>query len=117
MGIYVYTLRAETRIVDGVEIGHYGYAYKSGWDWHADSTVGSIKRRIRALFAKAENAAHKNRDVRHFIAHHFAKITEPTPVFATAKVHDVIEEEIPGVIVGYLRRDGRKLRFIPETLK
>ena len=28
MGVYTYTLRAETRTVDGVEIGHYGYAFE-----------------------------------------------------------------------------------------
>jgi acetone carboxylase gamma subunit len=118
MGIYTLTLRAATKVIDGVEIGHYGFAFKNGWDWHYDSSVGSIKRRVRSLYAKAEAAAHKNRNVRHFIGYEFSKIAEnePAAVYATSKVHDVIVEEIPGVLVGHIHRNGRKLSFVPIPL-
>lgn len=69
MGMYEYTLRADTKVVDGIEIGHYGYAYKHGWDYHADSPIPSVRRSIRAQYAAAEKAKDKldRAGVRHVV--------------------------------------------------
>lgn len=68
MGIYQYTLRSDTkRTADGIEVGHYLFAYKHGWDWHPGRTRGYEGRVIAAKERAAENAAHKLRRVKHVV--------------------------------------------------
>ena len=113
MGQYRYTLRAATRTISGMEIGRYGYAYKLGFDHYP----GARNRRIAAFEAQAEDAAYKNRGLRHFIVGEFTEVAAtPVPVFETEAIVPAFTEESRCQVIGHLIREGRSLRFISRDL-
>ncbi len=113
MGVYESTLRSETRVISGIEIGRFTYAYKHSWD----NMPGGRSRTVRRAEFHAETAADKNRKVRHFImADSFDEATKEgyfvhqidrDPPMSCSELRD-------SKVIGYIRRDGR--RFVLHSL-
>jgi hypothetical protein len=115
MGTYAYTLRAKTKTVADIEIGHYEYAYRCGWR----CGPGCGDRVIDALCSRAEDAEHRNKHVRHFVLGKFERASEhPKPIYRIDRAPaGLIIEEIRGSeIIGYLvKRKGRYVIENPVT--
>ncbi len=110
MGMYWYTLRAETKTIDGIVIGRYSYAYKESWD----NFPGSSSKTARLAETHAENAKYDNRDVRHFImADSFATACQDGYyVFRIDYEPSGHVVEIPNAtVVGYLRKERGRFVF------
>jgi hypothetical protein len=114
MATYWDTLRSETKIIDGVEIGRYSYAYKES---SSDRNYpGGPGRRVSAAESLASDAQYKNKKVRHFIcADTFATAADEEGYWVWQIDRDppMTLCEIPkdALIVGYLRREGRRFVF------
>ncbi len=107
MAIYQYTLRADTKVVDGIEIGRYGYAYKESSSLR--KFPGSSA--TAAIESKGEDAAHRHRHVRHFIMADSFK-TAADDSYAVIEIDREPSAVRSGFgmepkIVGYLKRSGR----------
>lgn len=113
MAIYWNTIRSETKVIDGIEIGRYSYAYKESWSYN--NYPGGRGQRVRAAESRAEDALHKNRNVRHFVfADSFADATEDGySVWRINREPSLSISTIPNdaVMVGYLRKEGRRFVF------
>ncbi len=113
MAMYWDTIRSETKVIDGVEIGRYSYAYKES---SSDRNYpGGPGRRVSAAESLASNAQYKNRKVRHFVcADSFATATEDGYwVWQIDRDPPLTLSSIPkdAVIVGYLRKEGGRYVF------
>ena len=111
MAIYHNTIRSETKVIDGLEIGRYTYAYKESWS--SGNYPGGRGRRVSLAEMHATNAAYKNRHVRHFImADSFSEATqEGYYVFRVDREPAISCAEIKGEVVGRLRKEGNRFRF------
>jgi hypothetical protein len=112
MGVYTYTLRSQTKVVAGRTIGRFAYAYKNSF-WNES---GVYRRRVALMHHHAENARLALPNVCYAIAGDFRDITEaaPSAVFEFGPNCDSYSDSrLPGKVVGYLSRRGRKLHFEP----
>ncbi len=113
MAMYWDTIRCETKIIDGIEIGRYSYAYKESSSQR--NYPGGAGRRVRAAESRAEDAVYKNRKVRHFVcADSFATATEDGYwVWQIDRDPAMSICAIPkdALIVGYLRKEGGRFVF------
>lgn len=103
MGIYQYTLRADTKTVGGLEIAHYQFAYKvTGWP------SAAFERRMDNCSRHAENARAKLRHVRHWVQGQwdYAADKSGLPVYACPDGlrSEFTEEWKDRPIVGVLRK-------------
>lgn len=113
MAMYWDTIRSETKVIDGVEIGRYSYAYKES---SSDRNYpGGPGRRVSAAESLAANAQYKNKTVRHFVcADTFTTATEEGYwVWQIDRDPPLTLSGIPkdALIVGYLRKEGRRFVF------
>jgi hypothetical protein len=115
VGIYVYTLRAETRNIDGREIGTMKFAYKIHNYWRGDPGYGSYTRSIAVFHALAEKARWKNRDLTLVILGDFKNAErERLPVHEiSTRRSDWADTDTLGPIVGHVEKVGRGYRYIP----
>lgn len=111
MGVYVYTLRKNTKKISGIEVAQYAYAYKDGWG--ADD-VPVNRRKIAA----GERAADAVSTRYYVICSDFAAIRENPSEhqrYFVVKARDQLcgsfsdTTDPKGEIVGYLALDGRKI--------
>jgi hypothetical protein len=104
MGVYQYTFRTETKIVDGIEIGIFKYAWKHCWG-------ASTSRYAKIASTKAERARDRNANVKYAVVGDFKYAeTERLPVYETDRTEFADGGE-PGKLVGYLTKTGRKFIF------
>lgn len=111
MAIYHSSLRSQTKIIDGVEIGRYSHAYKESWSsGNYPRGRGGLVRRAEAIGA---SALEKNAHVRHFIeADSFATATEDGYyVFEIDGEPAITTSSLKGRIVGRLRKVGGRFVF------
>lgn len=113
MAIYWNTLRSDTKTLDGVVIGRYGYAFKESSS--SGDMPGGSGRRCRAAESHAADARYKNRTVRHFVcAESFGEATEDGYwVWQIDRDPPLTISQIPkdALIVGYLRKEGNRFVF------
>lgn len=109
MGIYQYTLRADTKHVGGLEIAHYQFAYKlTSWP------SAEFERRMDNYSRHADNARAKLGHVRHFVQGPWDYAEDGLPVFACDGLRSEFTEEWRDrPIVGVLRKVGRKYVLRP----
>lgn len=123
MGTSIYSLRSDTRSVDGIKIARYGFSHQDGWD-----SRGALTR----AFSVGERAIEKiGADVTHFIMGDWETVgaegcAHPTYVYkktpteyrptlsATCSDTGLRQGER---IVGILFRRGRKLMFREQPLE
>lgn len=114
MGLYHYTLRAETKTIDGIEIGRYGFAYKERFDALSSP-------RVCAMRSRGEDASFTNSKVRHFImADSFKEACEEGYyVFQIDRCPSaLVTETIRGaIVVGYIRKVGGRFVFRRQAPK
>ena len=123
MGLYQYTMRKDTIVVGGVQIGRFGYAYKIGRDWmpggvtsqYNPKTGRSKINRAVILFQKAADRARASfPDVEYVVvANAFSNASnssEGLPVYRVDKNDTQFTEEL-GKPVGYLTRVGRSYQY------
>jgi hypothetical protein len=115
MGVYRYTLRKETKVIDGLVIGRFGFAYKESF-W---SEGGAYKRRVAQALAAAERARYDLPDLRYAIMGEFKDCADqPYAVFdCDTKTESFSDTKTPGVVVGHIRKVGRKYVFTPLQAK
>ena len=114
MGLYQYTLRSDTKTVEGTEIGHYQFAYKLSYRWDDRRYDFMCDTKSR----HAANAREKLAHVRYFVQGEwgYADDKEGLPIYrAEDGPRAEFTEEMPKrwPIVGVLRRTGRKFRIDP----
>lgn len=115
MGINVYSLRSDTRIIDGIEIARYGCAYK------VSSRFSPAE--INRATSVGEKALAKIGDrVSHYIIGEWAHIGDTElRIYPVAKVHKLAALSHDGQFrygdrqVGYLIREGRRIVFKKKT--
>lgn len=109
MGTYCYTLRTQTKTVDGMTIGRLSYAYKYSF-WRES---GAYRRRVAIMESHADNARYKNPDLEYVILGEFSNAEkEKIPVFKIPKTLIThMDSSVPGTLVGYLSKHGRKYIF------
>ena len=121
MGIYVYTMRKDSVVVDGIHIGRFGFAYKMGRDWQPGGQTtdyvkdrdGYYKRKMNRTVCLKEAHAARARDalphIRYITAcDKFSDIGEkPYPIYKvhTDSTYFVEEAEC----VGHIWRNGKDL--------
>jgi hypothetical protein len=113
MAIYWDTIRSETKVVDGIEIGRYAYAYKESSSQR--NYPGGPGRRVSLAESHASDAQHRNMKVRHFVcADSFKTATEDGYwVWQIDRDPPLSLCSIPkdALIVGYLRKEGGRFVF------
>jgi hypothetical protein len=111
VAIYQSSLRSQTKIIDGIEIGRYSHAYKESFS--ANNYPGGRGRLARHAEAIGEAALEKNFRVRHFIeADSFATATQDGYyVFEIDREPPVTTSDLKGTVVGRLRKVGGRFVF------
>jgi hypothetical protein len=111
VAIYHSSLRSQTKIIDGVEIGRYSHAYKESWSSnnYPRGRGGLVRRAEATGAASLEKIAH----VRHFIeAASFAAATEDGYyVFQIDREPAITTSDLKGTVVGRLRKVGGRFIF------
>ncbi len=106
MGVYCYTLRKQTRQIDGVTIGRTAYAYKDHWDAYRSPFVA----RQHAAAERARNANPKLTRV--IMGDWKYAATEPLPVFEISEgLTAFMDHKSPGPVVGYVTKSGGRYRY------
>jgi len=111
MGVYQYTLRKDTKTVEGMKIGRYAYAYK-----HSNRAYECkpYRQRVNITEAAGERAAEALPDLEYAIMGEWKHAVHPYDV-AVIKLKKVVpsfaDTIIPGEVVGYIYKVGRKFIF------
>jgi hypothetical protein len=125
MGVYQYTMRKDSREVDGIKIGRFEFAYKLGRDWEPGGRTDMYKngkfvknRVVLSLEAKARSAREALADVRYVVvSNDFNDAAKyDLPVYEVGRVMYQFTEELDSKdLVGVLRKVGRVFKFIPAA--
>lgn len=130
MGIYVYTMRKDSIVVDGIHIGRFAFAYKMGRDWQPggktsiyidDKKTGRLRAKMNRTVLMLEAAAERARNALPHIEHIVAidsfkdiKKYGRTEVFKIPTDMEMFIEELPERHVGYLIAEGKSFRYQPK---
>lgn len=111
MGVYVYTMRAEVREIDGVKIGQFKFAHKPFRGWDAPK---GFELAANAQINAGENAKRANRDIQLFIASDW-KVSpgEKLPVLSIPNAPGAAYDDLlfNGPVAGHVFKVGRKWKF------
>ena len=117
MGVYQYTLRKETKVVDGIKIGRYGYACKHTYFRHSnhDRYAKMYNRLVGSVEAAADRAFEANADLEYAAIGEWKFASDPDGL-AVIKVNtpSFADDTARNEIVGYLKKEGRKFKFIKK---
>jgi hypothetical protein len=124
MGTDQYTLRGESKVIDGIEIARYAHAYKHSWD----RFPGARDRKVSLTERFADDAVYKHKSVRHFIIgdHFWDCETSETPVFELRAETERLRAGYADTgkylsesarVIGYLVKSGRRYTIRPVEQK
>jgi len=115
MGVYQYTLRKDTKIVDGVKIGRYAYGYKHSYFRHynQDRYAKMYSRLVGSVEAAADRAFEANADLEYAVIGDWKYASEGEGLTVIkVKNASFADDTAKHEFVGYLKKDGRKFKFI-----
>lgn len=115
MGVYQYTLRKETKTVDGVKIGRYGYAYKHSYFRHynQDRYATMYNRLVGSVEAAADRAFEANADLEYAAIGEWKYANEGEGLTVIkVKNASFADDTSKHEVVGYLKKEGRKFKFV-----
>lgn len=114
MGVYIYTLRSETKVVTtGDVVGRAAYAYKPSFAYEIPA---SLKRSITAYENAARRAEKKVGKVNFMV--YGDKFVDGMDVYAVDETPVIFNDaKFPGTVIGKLVKDGRKWRISSDKKK
>ena len=117
MGVYQYTLRKDTKIVDGVKIGRYAYGYKHSYFRHynQDRYAKMYNRLVGSVEAAAVRAFEENPDLEYAVIGDWKYASEGEGLTVIkVKNASFADDTAKHEFVGYLKKDGRKFKFVRD---